>query len=72
MSKLHKLSRETIRDGTKNIKSMKLFLYGKLDFKHKALAYCRLHKCYLTEENINEKNCKMKKCRKYKEIKKRK
>lgn len=43
-----------------------LFLYGRLRHINKAIAYCKLHKCFLDKSNIKEKRCIIKKC-KYKE-----
>ena len=60
-------SRRSIRRNRTNIgtnpKNVVLFLYGKLDSKHKAKIYCSLHKCYLSASNITEKKCNYKKCR---------
>lgn len=58
--------RETIRIGVKTFKDKELFLYGRIRAKHKAVAYCVLHKCYLEPRDIKEKQCNKKKC-KYKE-----
>lgn len=40
-----------------------LFLYGRLRPINKAIAYCRLHKCFLDKSNIKEKRCIIKKCK---------
>lgn len=48
------------------MKEKELFLYGKLRYKDDAVAYCKLHKCYLEPIDIKEKKCNWKKC-KYKE-----
>ncbi len=58
--------RETIRKGNKLCRNTELFLYGRIRKIHKAVAYCKLHKCYLEPKNITEKQCNKKKC-KYKE-----
>ncbi len=61
--------RETIRKGLKKYKNVELFLYGRLKQIHKAIAYCQLHKCYLENSDIKEKQCNKKKCKYKKEIK---
>ena len=61
-----KNKRETIRKGTKPCRNIGLFLYGRLRKIHKAVAYCKLHKCYLKPKDITEKQCNKKMC-KYKE-----
>ena len=48
--------RETIRTGVKTFKDKELFLYGRIRARHKAVAYCVLHKCYLEPKDIAEKN----------------
>lgn len=40
-----------------------LFLYGRLNYLNRAVAYCRLHECYLQPRDIAEKNCNKKKCK---------
>ena len=55
--------RKTIRKGIKNIKRSGLFLYGRLRSLEKAVAYCKLHKCYLEPKDIKEKGCNKKKCK---------
>lgn len=40
-----------------------LFLYGRLNYLNRAVAFCRLHKCYLQPKDIAEKNCNKKKCK---------
>ena len=47
--------RETIRKGTKTFKDKEIFLYGRIRERHKAVAYCVLHKCYLEPRDIKEK-----------------
>lgn len=49
----------------KTYKNNKLFLYGRTS-PNKAVAYCKLHKCYLEPKDILERKCNKKKC-KYKE-----
>lgn len=60
------MDRKTIRKGVKLHKNIELFLYGKLKDRGKAVAYCKLHKCYLEPIDIREKGCNKKNC-KYKE-----
>lgn len=50
------------KNNRKTYKGKKLFLYGRLS-QNKAVAYCKLHKCYLEPIDILEKNCNKKKCR---------
>jgi hypothetical protein len=58
--------RKTIRRGIKTFKDKEIFLYGRISERHRAVAYCILHKCYLESKDIMEKGCNKKKC-KYKE-----
>lgn len=60
--------RDTIRKGIKNYQNIGMFLYGRLAGKHKAVAYCELHKCYLEPKDIAEKQCNKKRCKYRKEI----
>lgn len=39
-----------------------LYIYGRLVPKSKAVAYCKLHKCYLEPKDIAEKKCNYKRC----------
>ena len=57
------MKRKTIRKGTSNLKETSLFLYGKLKAKNYAVAYCKLHKCYLEPLDIKEKKCNYKNCK---------
>ena len=59
------MNRETIRKKGKvrNRKNAMLFLYGKLKEKGYAVAYCKLHKCYLEPLDIKEKKCNKKNCK---------
>lgn len=41
-------------------KDVEIFLYGKRLHKYKAVAYCKLHKCYLEPIDIKEKGCNWK------------
>jgi len=55
--------RETIRKGVKPYKNTELFLYGRRANMCIAKGYCRLHKCYLDLNNLNEKGCAKKNCK---------
>lgn len=61
------MNRNTIRKGYRH-KDGAMFLYGKLKSKRQAVAYCKLHKCYLEPIDIKLKKCNLKKCQ-YKEEK---
>ena len=60
--------RETIRTGVKTFKDKELFLYGRIRARHKAVAYCVLHKCYLEPKDIAEKKCNYKRCKHKQEL----
>ena len=62
MSKKNKANRKTIIKRNNNLKNKTLSLYGKLSNKHKCVAYCELHKCYLEPFQISEKKCNYKQC----------
>lgn len=62
------MDRETIRKGIANIKNNELFLYVRLKPKHRAKAYCKLHRCYLEPKDIAEKGCNKKNCKWKEEI----
>lgn len=47
-------------------KHYEIFLYGKIRNKRYAKFYCKLHKCYISKQNLFEKKFKCEKC-KYKE-----
>lgn len=49
-------------------KRKELFLYGKIRNIDRAVAYCKLHKCYLDKGDIKEKKCNFKNCKYKKEI----
>lgn len=40
----------------------KLGIYGRLSKRSKAVAFCKLHCCYLEPRDIKEKKCNYKKC----------
>lgn len=40
-----------------------IYIFGRLVQKKKAVAYCKLHKCYLEPKDIAEKKCNFKRCR---------
>lgn len=48
--------RKTIRRGIKTFKDKEMFLYGRISERHRAVAYCILHKCYLESKDIMEKD----------------
>lgn len=52
------MSRKNNNSG--KFKDLEIFLYGKLLQRHKAVAYCKLHKCYLEPVDIKEKGCNKK------------
>lgn len=60
--------RETIRKGTKTFKDKEIFLYGRIRERHRAVAYCKLHKCYLEPRDIKEKQCNKKNCKYIEEV----
>ena len=60
--------RETIRKGIKTFKDKEIFLYGRIRERHKAVAYCTLHKCYLEPRDITEKQCNKKRCKYIEEV----
>lgn len=54
-------------------KNIEVFLYGKRLRKYRAVAYCKLHKCYFEPMDIKEKGCnwkgnKGKKCNNLQEL----
>lgn len=61
-----RFNRYTIRKYKYHPKKTKVFLYGRLGYIEQAVAYCNLHHCYLSKENIKEKKCNYKRC-KYKQ-----
>ena len=65
-----KKSRATLRKKMTYFENKKteLFLYGKLKPKRYAVAYYKLHKCYLEPLDIKEKKCNFKRCRYIKEL----
>lgn len=44
-------------------KTKEIYIFGRLVQKSKAVAYCKLHKCYLEPKDIAEKKCNFKRCR---------
>lgn len=67
MSKRQK-SRKTIRKLGFNKERSLMCLYGKMFPLRFIKAYCKLHQCYLSAENITEKECNKKHCSYLKEI----
>ena len=55
--------RETIRKGIKPRRNIGLFLYGRLRQIHKAVAYWKVHRCYLEPKDITGEECNKKKCK---------
>lgn len=49
-----------------------LCIYGRLARKNNAVAYCKLHKCYLEPKDIAEKKCNYKRCTYKQELQRRK
>lgn len=54
------MSRKNRRKRTNRTKE--IYMYGRLVGKNKAVAYCKLHKCYLEPKDIAEKKCNYKRC----------
>lgn len=51
---------------TRNVtirKNTGVFLYGKIKSLHRAVAYCKLHKCYLEGQDVKRKGCNIKRCK---------
>ena len=67
MSKKKK-ERRTIRKFCNNSERSLMCLYGKMFPLRFVKAYCNLHQCYLSAENITEKGCNKKHCNYLKEI----
>lgn len=44
-------------------KTKEISIFGRLVPKNKAVAYCKLHKCYLEPKDIAEKKCNFKRCK---------
>lgn len=63
-----KNSRRTIRKFGSNRERSLVCLYGKMFPIRFIKAYCNLHQCYLSAENITEKSCNKKHCIYLKEI----
>jgi len=55
------MARKNKRKRTNKTKEISIF--GRLVQKNRAVAYCKLHKCYLEPKDIAEKKCNFKRCR---------
>lgn len=55
------MGRKNKRKQTEKIKT--LYIYGRLNGIHRAVVYCKLHKCYLEAKDIAEKKCNYKGCK---------